>query len=661
MNLSHYKLSETELNLLKYGPKHGIRKKFDEVIFKSHIEELFQFLKNAQSTFNNDHNKWRRITNEYINRNHHMKCESVKILQKLRNENISICKFDKGNGLVILDKEDYNKKVFDILNCEKFKKVKHRKNGIPIPISDENKLKQLLTTLKNNNDIDERQYKCLYPCGSQPAKLYGLPKIHKTDIPMRPVLSMINTAQSKVGKFLDPLLKGLIANSLECKNSFDFMQCISGATIESGEVMASFDVSSLFTKIPVKETIEICVEAWNGNNGLTKRALKGLLEFCTQNVRFLFNDEWYEQVDGVAMGSPLAPTLASLFLQSLEARIPRDIDYAPKVYKRYVDDIFLIFKEKEHIDKFLKLLNGLHENIKFTVELENNSTLPFLDIAIQRVDGKYETSTYNKPTDTGLYTTSKSFCDNRYKKGLLSCLFNRAWRLASNFHNATKDINALIQRLKLNGYHEDFIMKILNKTINKFYPDNECKGNTENITDENSPEISPSTNLISERIRSTYILKLPYSDGSHILKNKIKNLVSDGYIDLKIIFKTTKIIDHLSKKSRTPKEMLANLIYQFDCHEDNSSYIGETSRHLYTRVGEHFIGQGTKSVHDHIKSCSNCISLNGKQIISKFKILKPNLSHENRRRITESICIKKFAPTLNKQTDFVKTVFLFND
>ena len=84
------------------------------------------------------------------------------------------------------------------------------------------------------------------------------------------------------------------------------------------------------------------------------------------------------------MGSPLAPTLASLFLSNLENKINTFIGNKPLLYKRYVDDIFLIFNNEYDIKPFFNFMNSLHKNIKFTFEKENNNTLNFLDILIKK-------------------------------------------------------------------------------------------------------------------------------------------------------------------------------------------------------------------------------------------------------------------------------------
>ena len=98
---------------------------------------------------------------------------------------------------------------------------------------------------------------------------------------------------------------------------------------------------------------------------------------------FLYNDELFKQIDGVAMGSPLKPTLANFFLANLENKLlNKTNDFYPKIYLRYVDDVFAIFDDNLSITKFLNLLNKQHSNMQFTMK-KSMQALPFLDIHVQ--------------------------------------------------------------------------------------------------------------------------------------------------------------------------------------------------------------------------------------------------------------------------------------
>ena len=179
--------------------------------------------------------------------------------------------------------------------------------------------------------------------------------------------------------------------------------------------MASFDIQSLFTNIPLDETIDICVDmVYNKRKkvkGMLKRHFKQLLTLSVKSSFFLFNGVYYKQIDGVAMGSPLAPTLANLFLTHYEGRWLDNfpIQFRPRYYRRYVDDVFLMFERKDQVKKFLKYMNTRHANIQFKCEEESNNKISFLDVSITRMNNKLVTSLYRKKTFSGVYMNYNSF------------------------------------------------------------------------------------------------------------------------------------------------------------------------------------------------------------------------------------------------------------
>ena len=104
------------------------------------------------------------------------------------------------------------------------------------------------------------------------------------------------------------------------------------------------------------------------------------------------------------MGSPLVPIMANIFLCHYEKiwldSCPSNIK--PKLYNRYVDDTFVLFDNEMKAHDFLTYLNSKHPNIKFTIEIENNNSLPFLDVRIDKTTDVFQTSIYRKSTFTGL-------------------------------------------------------------------------------------------------------------------------------------------------------------------------------------------------------------------------------------------------------------------
>ena len=154
--------------------------------------------------------------------------------------------------------------------------------------------------------------------------------------------------------------------------------------------MGSLNVDSLFTNITLEETINICTNLIYDNvdviEGINKLEFKNLLSLATQESYFLFNDVLYKQKDGVAMGSPLGPTMANVFLSFYEVKWLEQCpnEFKPVFYRRYVDDIFVLFKSAEHLSKFRDYFNMCHQNMSFSFEEEKDGKLCWQSISSRR-------------------------------------------------------------------------------------------------------------------------------------------------------------------------------------------------------------------------------------------------------------------------------------
>ena len=129
------------------------------------------------------------------------------------------------------------------------------------------------------------------------------------------------------------------------RSSYEFLEKLQEINLNSNQVMVSFDVKFLFTNVPLQETIDLISNKIYDKNSnanrlpIKKKIFKKLLNLATKGI-FLYKDKLYQQIDGVSMGSPLGPTIANFFLAETETRLlQQQLNSAPKVYFRYVDDI----------------------------------------------------------------------------------------------------------------------------------------------------------------------------------------------------------------------------------------------------------------------------------------------------------------------------------
>ena len=304
----------------------------------------------------------------------------------------------------------YDKKLYDnaiqelISGTSKFERL----NEDPT-LEREASRQRFLRKLKQKNFFNENEYDKLYPTGSAPARIYGTPKMHKfspsDSFPkLRPIVSSIGTFNYNLARFLCDLLSPLVPNDYSCKDTFSCVSQIKNANL-SKKFLVSYDVTSLFTNIPLQEAIDIAINLifnHNPNLNITKKELKKLFLFATSQTHFIFSSKFYNQIDGAAMGSPLAPVLANIFTGFYESKWLNEYNLnKPKFYLRYVDDILAAFDKEQDSLNFLNFLNKRDRKIKFTIEKQIKHSIAFLDVFISGINNQNLTlQTYHKSTYT---------------------------------------------------------------------------------------------------------------------------------------------------------------------------------------------------------------------------------------------------------------------
>ena len=320
----------------------------------------------------------------------------------------------------------------------------------------ERKIQKVLRKIKS--EFSKQEYKKLYPTGSAPAPFYGIAKLHKLkndnpvdDLPIRPIISNINTASHQLAKYLAKILSPLSTSEYTIKSTSDFITHIKGQNVENNFNLMSFNVTSIFTNVRLNFTIDVILKRIYDENkvntNIPKQQMRDPLLLCAKNVRFSYNGDIYTQTDGVAMGSPQCPVLAGIFMVELERTILLTLIDHMSQWKRYVNDTISSIKQ-ESIGNILSKLNGYHDTIKFTYDMEKDGKLPFLDVLVIPKDYKVETTVYRKSTSNDIYLHWQSFSQTTWKREALQTLDSGAFKVCSNGQHLQNEIKHLKKVLR---------------------------------------------------------------------------------------------------------------------------------------------------------------------------------------------------------------------
>ena len=388
---------------------------------------------------------------------------------------------------------------------------------------------------------------------------------------------------------LQVIMQPLVGNTEHhIKNSAHFVKLLKDIKLKEHDLLVSFDVESLFTMVPINDTLKLLM------NHFSSEILE-LFRHCLTSSYFLWNDQFYEQIDGVAMGGPLSPVVANFFMEWFEKTALDTAPKRPKNWFRYVDDTFVVWQHgKDSLLEFLAHLNNIHSNIKFTMEIESNNKLPFLDVLVYKKEtGDLGHSVYRKPTHTDRYLNANSNHHPSQKRALIKTLVHRA-KTISDDETLKSELFHLSEALKSNGYAEKLISSVIHP--NRTY--------THETVDESSTQPKaylPYLSAVTDRI-------------SRILRKEgIRTVFKPSQKICNIIGSVKDKIDPL----KTPG------IYSIPC-ECGSEYIGMTDRSIATRRKEHArsirLNQPEKSaVAEHALTEGHCINFVDTKVLARVK------------------------------------------
>ena len=404
------------------------------------------------------------------------------------------------------------------------------------------------------------------------------------------------------------------------KDSSDFVAKIKDLEIPPGQKLISYDVSALFTSIPTADAVSVIREYLQTDEFLSDRCslnidqVLELLQFCLNTTYFVYNGDFYQQTHGAAMGSPVSPLVANIYMEHFEKRALATAPHPPLVWLRYVDDTFVQIHE-DYISEFTDHINSIDPNIAFTSEPEVEGKLAFLDVQVHiKDDGSTKTTVYRKPTHTDQYLNGLSHHPLEHKRSVVRSLLNRANKIVTEDQDKKVEVAHIQNVLKQNNFDS----WMLNIPIKKdFTP--------------TSPSTTPG--------KKQYPIAIPYVKG---LSEKLQRIFKNH--GMPVYHKPWNTIKQslVNPKDKLDTMKKCGTIYEITCGGCDKVYIGESGRSLKVRFKEH-----TRHTYPLTAVGEHCQATGHSIPPSNIKVLDTETPWY-RRKVKEALFIREKQPPLNR-------------
>ena len=308
------------------------------------------------------------------------------------------------------------------------------------------------------------------------------------------------------------------------------MHHIQDIKLEEDQCIMSYDVKALFTSVPIQPAISIITKLLEEDQELQQRTslsvnnITSLLEFCLKSTYFTCQGRYFDQQKGAAMGSPISPIVANLYMEDFEFKAIKSSPQALYIWKRFVDDTFTIIKPSQKTS-FWEHLNSIDHHIQFTSEKSRpDGSMHFLDISMTpKEDGSLSTTVYRKPTHTDLYLQWDSNHTVSSKNSVAGTLDHRAQIIYSSPQLLQQEEKHLQQALPRCKYPSWVLNRVKIKTKATANKNSRGTNNSGNNNIQNPYMVIPYYKEVSESIKkrcSKHGVQVYFKGG-----NTIKNLL----------------------------------------------------------------------------------------------------------------------------------------
>lgn len=570
--LAPYTVNDSNLYSIVAQLDHCLTEAVPELQQHEAFREIATILENTNANHENDTIHWLSFASK----------RTAKFFKQ--NKHVFATRADKGAGTIIVYLKDYIDAVDGMLNDA----MCYRQADSSNVLEELAKIESGLMRILANN------YKCknLIPRSYQPnivnlARFYGLPKIHKEGFKLRPIVSMKNAPGHALGSAFNEMLKVIFpVKPHHVKDSYNMKDFVDTAMIRDNDILASYDAVEMYTKIPralAKELVMERREDFHEFFGLGRVIVERMIDFLLiDSVVFMAMEKCYTQISGIPMGGTISPTIARIVMDRVVEHL---FDICPYIsfIRIFVDDT-LVAVEKGKEMEVLDALNRFNENMKFTIELEdeNSQSINFLNLTVIR-DGNFLISNwYRKCFASGRLVNYYSAHKRSVILGTAEGFIYTVLKLSdpSFFHtNRIKVVQTLVD----NSFPDTTIEVLLNKFYTYMRPGSEI------VTKTKAPIMSVSgTAEPGESVVERYQI-FPHAICNAKRIKKVVHRLKHRNITLADSTRNTKVNSVTTRKDVVPWERKSNLILVSKCqcgrkHKAEATEFNQTGEMLKKRM-----------------------------------------------------------------------------
>jgi len=654
-NLSNSLFSENAVKLLNKGPSFipGIQntanttKVIDEC--KADVLACVEKLKSSSSVPPHNLSEFlggavNILNNCFKNNDRDSQKSDKKTIKAIKSiPNATILPSDKTSRMIALDTEKYDEILENsTIRTGNFSKIRQNKPSTHQTYFN----KEISNIISHYNPPSSgvgyllSKVKCSQPT---PSSCYALPKDHKEGpLKGRPIVAALDGPGRKLAKLLSNKLNEILPNIPSyLKDADDFIKKLNRMDASTVDGFASFDVTNLYGSIPRNKSSSCNYDLYDALqqfhtdfahtsdffSQLSMEDYLSLMKLALEKDVLLYKEEHFTQINGIAMGNPIAPQVAIIFMHYIE-KIFLSNNPAVIAWYRYIDDVFVCWGPNQNAESLLQNANSINPHIQFTMEIPSNGALPFLDMKIFLENNTFQHQLYIKPLHSGSILPWSSHCPKSLKQMIARNEFLRAKRRSSTKSHEEYSIQLIKNRLLSNGYPKEFlnnILRTLNRSQTRIQENTAIKYLRFPFVDENT---SRRMNRLLKRTSLSDKIKIWYDSGPSIKRifapPKEHTLCKPecAYCDM----------------AEKPNScLIKNIVYKISCCFCPKVYIGETYRLASQRIKEHLQEFNDKDlVVKHFHS-----NHPGAQIKFSWSILHRNLRNLNIRKTMEAIYINR--------------------